>query len=194
MRPHLTVEQRQLAAAYQPGQRRRPELVGMIPPQATAELTAQHLVLMAQHQQLDVLGQVRADQHRQQAEQAPHQAVGKRQQDPEMVPATLPIPQQNPSSHHETEFPSGTRWTRTSAILILPVQEHFLVQAHRSGTRPSRKDRARQHRVECPGELPGPVAGQEPEPGAVRPVGIVEVLVLPHYCHQVAPVPDQGPV
>jgi hypothetical protein len=25
-----------------------------------------------------------------------------------MLPATLPIPQQNPSSHHETEFPSGT--------------------------------------------------------------------------------------
>ena len=25
-----------------------------------------------------------------------------------MVPATLLIPQQNPSSHHETEFPSGT--------------------------------------------------------------------------------------
>ena len=80
----------------------------MIPPQATAEPTAQHLVLVAQHQQLDVLGQVRADQHRQQGEQEPQQAVGKRQQHAEMVPATLLIPQQNPSSHHETEFPSGT--------------------------------------------------------------------------------------
>jgi hypothetical protein len=47
----------------------------MIPRQAAAELTAQHLVLVSQHQQLDVLGQVRADQHHQQAEQGPHQAV-----------------------------------------------------------------------------------------------------------------------
>ena len=28
--------------------------------------------------------------------------------------------------------------------------------------------------------------------GAVRPVGIVEVLVLPQHHHQVAEVPDQG--
>jgi hypothetical protein len=70
---------RPLAAAHQPGQCREPEPVGMIQPQAAAELTAQHLVLVAQHQQLDVLGQVRAGQHRQQAEQAPQQAVGKRQ-------------------------------------------------------------------------------------------------------------------
>jgi len=88
--------------------RRKPDPVGMIPPQAAAELTAQHLVLVAQHQQLDVPGQVRPDQHRQQAEQAPHQPVDQRQQHPEMAPATLPIPQQNPSSHHETEFPSET--------------------------------------------------------------------------------------
>jgi hypothetical protein len=33
----------------------------MIPPQAAAELTAQHLVLVAQHQQLGIRGQVRAD-------------------------------------------------------------------------------------------------------------------------------------
>ena len=37
-----------------------------------AELAAQHLVLVAQHEQLHVLGQVRPDQHRQQAEQATH--------------------------------------------------------------------------------------------------------------------------
>jgi hypothetical protein len=30
-----------------------------------------------------------------------------------------------------------TAGQRTSAILILPVQEHFLIQAHRSGTQPS---------------------------------------------------------
>ena len=30
--------------------------------------------------------------------------------------------------------------------------------------------------------------------GAVRPVGVVEVLVLPQHHHQVAQVPDQGPV
>ena len=82
----------------------------MIPPQPATKLTAQHLVLVAQHEQLHVLGQVRTDQHPQQAEQAPHQPVEQRQHHPEMVPATLPMPQQNPSSHHKTEFSSGTRY------------------------------------------------------------------------------------
>ena len=39
------------SAAHQPGQRRQPKTVGVIPPQPTAELAAQHLVLVAQHQQ-----------------------------------------------------------------------------------------------------------------------------------------------
>jgi len=30
--------------------------------------------------------------------------------------------------------------------------------------------------------------------GAVRPVGIAEILVLPQHHHQVALIPDQGPV
>ena len=30
--------------------------------------------------------------------------------------------------------------------------------------------------------------------GAVRPVGVIEVLILPQYHHQVALVPGQGPV
>jgi hypothetical protein len=77
-----------------PGQRRKPEPVGMIPPQAATELAAQHLVLVAQHEQPSVLGQIRPDQDRQQAEQAPQQAVDERQQYLEMVPATLLIPQQ----------------------------------------------------------------------------------------------------
>jgi hypothetical protein len=63
---------------------------------------------MAQHQQFGVLGQISTEQHGQQAKQAPHRTVDERQQHPEMVPATLPIPQQNHSPHHETEFPSGT--------------------------------------------------------------------------------------
>jgi hypothetical protein len=63
---------------------------------------------VAQHEQLGILGQIRPGQHRQQAEQAPQQAVDERQQHLEMVPATLLIPQQKPSSQHETEFPSGT--------------------------------------------------------------------------------------
>jgi hypothetical protein len=40
-----------------------------------------------------ILGQVRPDQHGQQADQAPEQAVGERQQHPAMVPATPLIPQ-----------------------------------------------------------------------------------------------------
>jgi hypothetical protein len=80
----------------------------MIPSQATAELTAQHLVLMAQHEQLGVLGQIRPDQHHQQAEQTAQQAIGERQQHLEMVPATPLITQQNRSSQYGTDFPSGT--------------------------------------------------------------------------------------
>jgi hypothetical protein len=71
---------------------------------------------VAQHEQIGILGQIRPDQHRQQAEQAPHQAVDERQQHLEMVPATLLIPQQNPSSQHETEFPTGTPYDVPVAI------------------------------------------------------------------------------
>ena len=57
------------AAVHQPGQRRKPHAVGIIPPQAATKLAAQHLVLVAQHEQLGVLGQIRPGQHRQQADQ-----------------------------------------------------------------------------------------------------------------------------
>jgi hypothetical protein len=40
----------------------------MIPPQPACQLTAHHLVLVTQHQQPGILGQIRADQHRQQAQ------------------------------------------------------------------------------------------------------------------------------
>jgi hypothetical protein len=50
---------------------------------------------------------IRADQHRQQTEQTPHQPVDE-QQHLEMVPATALTSQQNPSSQRETEFSSGT--------------------------------------------------------------------------------------
>ena len=78
---------RPLAAAHQPRQRSKPDPVSVIPAQPSAQLTAQHLVLVAQHQQLGVLGQVRPDQHRQQAEQAPQQAVDERQQHPRDSPS-----------------------------------------------------------------------------------------------------------
>jgi len=41
-----------------------------------------------------------------------------------MLPATPRIPQQNPSSRHETEFPSGTPWHERSGdhIRYLPRQ------------------------------------------------------------------------
>jgi hypothetical protein len=68
----------------------------MIPPQATAKPTAQHLVLVAQHEQLGVLRQIRPDQHRQQAEQAPHQPVGKRQHHPRDGPSHAPDPAAKP--------------------------------------------------------------------------------------------------
>jgi hypothetical protein len=63
---------------------------------------------VTQHEQFDVLGQIRSDKHRQQAEQAPDQPVDQTQQHCEMLPATTLIPQQNPSSQLETEFPRGT--------------------------------------------------------------------------------------
>jgi hypothetical protein len=37
-----------------------------------------------------------------------------------MVPATLPLPQQNPSSHYETEFPSGTASTPATSSIASP--------------------------------------------------------------------------
>ena len=96
----------------------------MTPPQTAANLAAQHLVLVAQHEQLHVLGQVRANQHRQQAEQAPHQPVEQRQQHSEMVPATLLIPQQNPSSNHEIEFLGGTPHPRRPAKITKGSDQH----------------------------------------------------------------------
>ncbi|GAA3704304.1 hypothetical protein GCM10022224_082350 [Nonomuraea antimicrobica] len=63
---------------------------------------------MAEHQQLNGFGQISADQYRQQAEQAPHQPVDKRQQHFTMVAAAFLIMQQNLSSQHDTVFPSGT--------------------------------------------------------------------------------------
>lgn len=78
------------AAADKPRQCRQPEPVGVTPPQAATELPAEHLVLMAEHQQLNILGQLRADQHRQQTEQARHQPVNQRQQHLVMVAATRP--------------------------------------------------------------------------------------------------------
>jgi hypothetical protein len=80
----------------------------MVPPRLACQLTAQHLVLVAQHEQLGVRGQVRPGQHRQQAEHASQQAVDERQRHFEIVPATLLISQQNPSSRHAAEFPRGT--------------------------------------------------------------------------------------
>ncbi|WP_433432634.1 hypothetical protein [Nonomuraea sp. CA-141351] len=98
------------AAADQPGQRRKPEPVDVTPPRLTAKLTAKHLVLLTEHRQFNILGQIRAHQHGQQAEQAPHQPVDKRQQHLEMVAAAALITQQKRSSLHATVFPSGTRF------------------------------------------------------------------------------------
>jgi hypothetical protein len=54
------------------------------------------------------LRQISADQYRQQAGQAPHQPVDKRQQHFTMIAAAALTMHQNPSSQHETVFPSGT--------------------------------------------------------------------------------------
>jgi len=75
--------------------------------QAAIELTAQHLVLVAQHQQLGVLGQVRPDQHRQQAEQAPHPSGRRATAAPRDGPSHATDPAAKPSSQHETEFRAG---------------------------------------------------------------------------------------
>ena len=108
------------AAARQPRQRRKPDPASMIPPQPAAELAAQHLVLAAQHQQLHVPGQARADQHRQQAGQAPHQPVEQRRQHPEMVPATLPIPQQTPAHTTRPSFRAGQGGPRQVSLTGSP--------------------------------------------------------------------------
>ncbi|MEV4110153.1 hypothetical protein [Nonomuraea sp. NPDC049695] len=64
---------------------------------------------MTKHQQLNVLGQISAHQHRRQGEQAPHQPVDKRQRHIAMVAAGALIMQRNPSSQHEIVWPGGTR-------------------------------------------------------------------------------------
>jgi hypothetical protein len=74
-----------------------------------------------------------------------------------MVPATSPLPQQNPSSHYETEFPSGTRLAIREPVYrerrsgqrrqVHPVQRadpgrganrQLAVRGHRAERRPSR--------------------------------------------------------
>ncbi|MFC7715819.1 phage terminase large subunit [Nonomuraea recticatena] len=52
------------AALDQPRQRRQPDPVSVAPPRPTTELAAEHLVLMTEHQQLSLFGQIRAGQHR----------------------------------------------------------------------------------------------------------------------------------
>ncbi|MGW0195435.1 hypothetical protein [Nonomuraea sp. NPDC003201] len=42
----------------------------MTPPRSAIELMAQHLILVTEHQQLNVLRQISAGRHRQQAEQS----------------------------------------------------------------------------------------------------------------------------
>lgn len=90
----------------------------MTPARTTCDLTAQHLVLMTQHQQLDVLGQIRPDQHHQQAEQAPDQPVQQRQQHPVMVAATAAAPQQNPSSQHQPNIRAVQAGPRGSTPVV----------------------------------------------------------------------------
>jgi hypothetical protein len=124
------------AAAHQPRQRRKPQPVGVIPPHPNGQLTAHDLVLVAQHQQLGVLGQIGADQHCQQANKAPQQPVDERQQHPEMVPATPLIPQQNPSSQYETEFPSGTGSTSSPRPAARPPQRPDQPRPVRAPKRP----------------------------------------------------------
>jgi hypothetical protein len=88
----------------------------MVPPQAATQLTAQHLVPVAQHQQLGVLEPVRADQRRQQAEQAPQQPVDDPQQHSEMAPAPPLIPQQTPAHSAKPGFRAGQVLTYLSDL------------------------------------------------------------------------------
>jgi uncharacterized cupin superfamily protein len=90
------------ATVNQPGRRSEPEPIDLVPPRPAVDLTAQHLVLVTEHQQLNVLGQIRADKHRQQAEQTPNQPVDEQQQHAGTLPAAALIPQQNASSQYET--------------------------------------------------------------------------------------------
>jgi hypothetical protein len=113
------------AAVNQSRQRRKPEPIGVTPPRPATELTAQHLILVTEHQQLNVLRQISADPRRQQAEQAPHRQVDQRQQHPAMVAAAALIAQQNPSSQYETVFPSGTRsGSGRDALACAPHRAH----------------------------------------------------------------------
>ena len=52
----------------QPQQRGQPEPVSQVPSGPALDLLAQDLVLVSQHEQLDILGEIRAYDHGQQAE------------------------------------------------------------------------------------------------------------------------------
>jgi hypothetical protein len=51
------------AAVDQSSQRCQPEPVGVTPPRPSTELTAEHLILVTEHQQLNIVGEISAGQH-----------------------------------------------------------------------------------------------------------------------------------
>ena len=87
-------------------------------------------------------------QRRRQRRRQPGRQAGPVRQLPQQHQASMRHDARAAARDFKTARPSGsvhvegapqTRRIRTSAILILPVQEHFLVQAHRSETRPIMK-------------------------------------------------------
>jgi hypothetical protein len=78
---------------------------------------------VTKHHQLNVLRQIGADQH---CQQAPHQTVDKRKQHLAMVAAAALIAQRTPSSQGETVFRAGQallpfRRRITRMVVFVPV-------------------------------------------------------------------------
>jgi hypothetical protein len=82
----------------QPGQCREPQSVGWLVTDS-ADLTAQHHVLVPQHQEFGILGHLTPGQHHQAAQQAAHEQVGDGEDHSAMIPTRKDCPDQARSSN-----------------------------------------------------------------------------------------------
>ena len=103
------------APGDQSRQRRQPQPVGWAVTDS-ADLAAQHGVLVPQHQKLCVLGRLPPGQHRQAAQQAAYEQAGDRNDHSAMIPA-----RQSGQAQSSNRAPQGTRPTTTDDALIAAV-------------------------------------------------------------------------
>jgi hypothetical protein len=90
----------------QPGQRGQPRPIRRLIPHAW-DMAAQHRILMAQNQQLSVLGQITTEQHDQQAEQGSDDHVNEGEEHPRWSQAERHGRSRTPRSDHQPNIRAG---------------------------------------------------------------------------------------